>query len=898
MDLYLKTRISRPKLGQELVRRDDLIQRLEDNSDQKLIIISAAAGFGKTTLVSQWLENKTLKHAWISLDQDCDHLNTFLIYFIHAIDKISPGFSKNIQQKINFQALPDVKKIIAILTNELIDFHDNFILVLDDYQWIKDKLIHQVLSELIEYPPSTLHLVLISRRDPPLILDRMRIYNQMHEIRDGDLTFKLDEILELYRITRKEELKLEFAQHILQITEGWIAGVRYLFLKDVNQHSFDKIEGATLVQWPEFTDYFRHFLHGMFPQASLGKLLVCSILDEFSLDLVDYVSSTEIENIDLKNNEINTFYDLTRSNFFIVAIDEEKNWYRFHQLLKDVLFLQLKKIKSPAEISQLHQRAACWFDQHGYFFQSVKHAISSRDMAFAIKIFNKYRYREMENENWTFLNKTILRFPKETIYNSPLLLTTKAFCEEYLSNWEEVDILAERIMELVSEMKDNDPDKKLVIGEIKALQSICAIRNNQDFKQAISYAREALATLPSEATFIQFYALLGQSIGETFSGKDSKYISTFKKYRSHDYSLISKSRYNGALGLLSIINGNLGLIQKVAKYGMRLLESVNTEVSNVAVYFHLFSCYQRNKLEDLPEYYQLAYQKRHLLRPFYYAQCAIIGSFVEMVYGNTKKAWEIIDEAEKYIINRNSRDAINFIQVAKVELALKQGDFNLAESLAVDVNFRFRPPTWEFISPLIVGFNLIVNRRDYEASEAKLQELITLNKSIHHIHFAVSLFIYRAGFFWMWNQKQKALDAMYEAIQISKPGHYIRSFLDLGRPIKELLIEYTNIYGADYYTTAILDAFGKEPVSKIEKAAHSTLTKADSKKFNKSRNELTNREKDVITQLAKGFSNKEIAQALFISELTVKKHMSNIFSKLDVKNRQSLIRVCRIIQVI
>ena len=467
-----------------------------------------------------------------------------------------------------------------------------------------------------------------------------------------------------------------------------------------------------------------------------------------------------------------------------------------------------------------------------------------------------------------------------------------------MSNWEEVDILAERIMELISEMKDNDPDKKVVLGEIKALQSIGAIRKNQDFKQAISYAREALATIPLEATFIQFYALLGQSIGETFSGMDSECINTLKRYRSHDKSLLAKARYNGAIGLLSIINGNLGLIKKVAKYGIRLLESVNSEVAHVAVYYHLFSSYQRNELKDLPEYYQLAYQKRHIVRPFYYAQCAIIGSFVELVHGNTKKAWEIIDEAEKFIINKNSQDAINFIQVAKVELALRNGDFNLAESLAVDVDFRFRPPTWEFISPLIVGFKLIVNRCDYEASQAKLQELMALNKSIHHIHFAVSLFIYRAGFFWMWKEKPKALDAMDKAIQISKPGHYIRPFLDLGRPIKELLIEYTNIHGPDYYTTAILDAFGKEPVPEIEKTAHSTLTKADSKKNNKSSDELTNREKDIIIQAAKGFSNKEIAQALFISELTVKKHMSNIFSKLDVKNRQLLINKSKILHVV
>jgi len=166
---------------------------------------------------------------------------------------------------------------------------------------------------------------------------------------------------------------------------------------------------------------------------------------------------------------------------------------------------------------------------------------------------------------------------------------------------------------------------------------------------------------------------------------------------------------------------------------------------------------------------------------------------------------------------------------------------------------------------------------------------MALNKSIHHNHFAVSLFTCRAGFFWKWKQKQKALDALDEAIQISKKGHYIRPFLDLGRPFKKLLIEYMNAHGSDYYTTVILDAFGKEPVPESEKTAQSIPVKSDSKKDSKSSYGLTKREKEIIIQAEKGISNKEIAQALFISELTVKKHLSNIFSKLDVKNRQSLI---------
>ena len=890
-NLILSTKFQRPRLQENILYRKNLVQILEENKNKTITLISAPAGYGKTTLVCQWLGKTTYKNIWLALDEDIDHLNTFFIYFIKGIDQEFPGFFKTIKEYINFNNLPKIDEIIPIVINEITNLKKDLVFVLDDYHLITNVFIHEFLDELIRYSPNTFHLIILSRFDPPLILNKMRAYELMNEMRVNDLIFDEDEISQLFRLMKRKDLDPENLETLTTLSEGWILGLKTIISVELDYKKTEKNIFAENRLVVNLSDYIEQSITRLLPNELYDKILNCTILDEFNDELIARLNVPAKKDIDNQYKSKDLFQLLIQKELFVFSIDDERNWYRFHPLFRELLHKKLLKEKTDTEIAQLHLAASEWFDQNGYFAQSIDHAILSNDEEHAVRLFTKFLYREMALENWAIIDKSLQKFQIETLYSSPFLLLAKAFYMEYLSDWQEGLNLVNRIQGLISEMKDDDPKKEVISAEVKALLSIAVVRNNLDYEQAISYAEEALMHLPQEATFIRFYALLGKSIGEIYSGIDSDFINTFKMYRSREISAIGKSKYNGAIGLLSILKADLGMVKTVATYGMKLLKRTNSEIANVAVYYHLFSQYYRNELEDYQAFIYLAHQKRHILRPFYYVQCVIIGSFTEMVHGYHKKAFEILDEAEMIILTRNSPDALNFIRVAKVELAIRQGDFNLSERLALDVDFSFRRPTWEFISPMITEFKLIVNRCNYEEAENKFQELITMGTSIHHMHFMVSLLTCRAGFFWMWKEKRKAIDALDEAIQISKPGHYIRPYLDLGSPMRELIGEYAKDYGSDHYVQALVDAFSNEPVPDKKMSFHlqhgTTSTRSGQTAIYKAG--LTKRELEVIRAATKGFTNKEIAIELFLSELTVKKHMSHIFSKLNVKNRQSLI---------
>jgi LuxR family maltose regulon positive regulatory protein len=337
-------------------------------------------------------------------------------------------------------------------------------------------------------------------------------------------------------------------------------------------------------------------------------------------------------------------------------------------------------------------------------------------------------------------------------------------------------------------------------------------------------------------------------------------------------------RYNGALGLLSIFQGDLFQLKDVAEKGFNLLNKIDNETALASIYFHLFNCYHRNELTNLEEYWHLAYEKRYKLRPFYYVQCAVIWSFIELSHGNADKAMETLKETLEFLkSNIRSADGISFLEAAKVEIALRSGNLHLAEALAQGVDFNFRYPGWEFLSPLITRFKLVQFLGDGNEANAMLREMTKIAKKSNHRYFLLNTLVTQGHYYWTRREKEKAFISLDKALKIAEPNGFVRIFLDYGPALKDLLKEYAMEYGEKRYATRILKDIEKE-----------------SSRFGSIRNQfidssLTLREKQIIHQVRQGFRNKEIAEILFISESTVKKHLSNIFKKMRVKSRQELI---------
>jgi len=484
----LGTKLFIPRPRKNLVSRPRLVERLNSGLDRKLTLIAAPAGFGKTTLLSDWIPQSTRCVTWLSLDEGDNDPTKFWAYLITSLQGLQPDLGESTLALLQSPQSPPITPILTALINNIAVFPDSFAIVLDDYHVIGSQSIHKALIFLIDHLPDNMHLVITTRIDPPLPLAHLRGRDQLTEIRAEDLRFTMDEAAMFLTRVVGLTLSAEEVAVLDERTEGWIAGLQIAALSMQGHNDISGFIQAFSGGHRHILGYLADEVLNQRPKGTLNFLLQTSILGRLCGPLCDAVTGESNGQAILEN--------LEHANLFITPLDVESKWYRYHHMFAEVLQARLQQIQ-PNQVSELQRRAGDWYAQNGLVDEAIHHALASADFETAAKLVEAVAGNMLLKGSSSSLIHWLNAIPDEVIRARPHLCLARG----WIFLWGSTPHLPSAIewMEFTSQIiLNNKSADRNTIGELSALQAwIAAIQ--WDIPTSRWHSQQALDYLPDES---------------------------------------------------------------------------------------------------------------------------------------------------------------------------------------------------------------------------------------------------------------------------------------------------------------------------------------------------------------------------------------------------------------
>jgi len=446
------------------------------------VLVSAPAGFGKTTLLSEWVGQCDCQTAWISLGADENDPVRFLTYFTAAFQRIDPTLGEDIFSILSSPQPPPLETILTSLLNQLAALDETTILVLDDYHLIENPAIHAGLTFFVENAPPQAYLAILSRADPPLPLARLRARGQMTEIRAIDLRFTIPEIPPFLKQVMQLEMTPDQIQALEAKTEGWAAGLQMAALSLRAKPDVDAFIADFSGSHRYILDYLTEEVIQGQPEDTRQFILQTSILNRMSAPLCEAVTGQERGQENLEA--------LEEANLFLVPLDDERVWYRYHHLFADVMANRLQRVY-PDRMPDLHHRAAKWFEENGFIGEALDHALAAKALDYAAALVEGQAMAQLKAGSIATLSGWFDKLPRDTILERPMLSVQNAWLLLLTGQQDEI----ETYLEAAEKNLPAAPDPNTLSGNISAIRAYAASRL-RDFDTAIGAANKALAILP------------------------------------------------------------------------------------------------------------------------------------------------------------------------------------------------------------------------------------------------------------------------------------------------------------------------------------------------------------------------------------------------------------------
>jgi len=856
-----------------------------------LTLVSAGAGYGKSMLISSWLEKSKIPYAWVSLGDEDNEIRDFIQCISTSVNNKFPKALVHLNDYVEAAELPPMNKIAESLINGLDEIGKEFVLVLDDYHLIQNMQINELINQLLLFPPQLMHLVIICRSDPFLNLSSLRAHSRINEIRMSELCFNESEILELLENVFHIESSSAISHKLMQQTEGWITGLRLLLLmvkkgEDLNE-SLEKIHAIN----PTTTSFLLEEVISNQPESIRSCILKMSILDRFCDELVNELCFPHIENLETDSSGKDVIQTLLNANIFTISLDYNEEWYRFHHLFGEMLLNQLKKQQSIEEINAYHVKASEWFDKNDFKEKAVKQAIEGHKIDLAADLVSRYRFELLETGQINRLNQLIKMLPESTIGETPALLTAKAYVLEALGKFPELIESKEKAKAIISNWSVESLETKVILGEIKAIESLLFMISG-DTKSAFESSKKALELLPDSASHARSWSVGVQMVSYQMVNDIKSALSIATEFPST--SSLPEIRLQLFYSIVYALEGNPTLTKKTAFSLLKIAEKhKHLESVLLGKYFISAAHYLSNEDDQARPYLESVVKDPYVARPLYLVQCAFLLSVIYIDKSEVEKASELMDFMIRHFEEINEITVIAMAKAMQVELALKRKDIETAQLLNRQLDsYELMPPLWFVYVPQLtpVKLKLVINTA--ESIAEALQLLTEIEQTLRQTNkkaILIDVFILQALALKAQKKPKEATLKISEALSLSSIGGSIRMYLDYGKEVKELLAGLPESNENKWHFNLILKAIN-ERESKQLKGIQIVQEKVVVPKSDKVvLNTLTRRETEVLKLLAQGLRNKEIADKLYVSNGAIKKHLYNTFQKLHVSTRLKLV---------
>jgi LuxR family transcriptional regulator, maltose regulon positive regulatory protein len=912
----LATKLLVPSLPSSRVPRRRLITQLDEGLERKLTLLSAPVGFGKTTLLADWIHEKAAGRgqkeedsafallptafAWLSLDENDNDPTLFLAYLVAALQTVDETLGETAVSLLQSPQPPSPQLVMGSLINDLACRQERLVLTLDDYHVIENQVIHEALAYLLDHQPPGLHLALTSRADPPLPLSRLRVRLQMTEIRAADLRFTHEEAAVFLQQVWQINLSPNHIAALEQRTEGWIAGLQLAAL------SLERLQSAADIAnfVADFAGSHRYILDYLADEVLQQQspevqtfLLHSSMLDRLCADLCQAVLETADAQAMLER--------LEAANLFLIPLDGRRQWFRYHHLFADLLRHRLKQTR-PDLLPTLHQRASQWHEAQGIIDEAVKHAMSAGDMQRSAKLLEGARWQAHSRGQIVTLQRWLDMLPAEIVDQNGTLAMGRVWIYLYTGRIAEAETYLAQVEPILAAQQDNEAPA-VWRGEMAVLQAQLAL-NQGEFEQALWHIERAHTLMPEDNLFARsLMELLSggvyRSLGRLEEAKEAFVASGELGSQTNDQTMVLWS-LTGRAGLHDI-QGQLAQAEALCYQALALVQDKRGRYLPAASVPLIGLGRVQRQWNNLDK------AQRHLEEALQLAQNVGLNSVamdggiaLAMVYaaqGAFEQAHNALNQSRQFTQWSQFQLAELKIGATEAFLWLLEGEVDKATAWADDFvaqigESRIGETGGWFEPEYTILARIRLAQGEAEAAQQLLAGLLPAAEAAGRVGRVIEILTLQALAWQANGESDQALDTLTDALTLAQPHGYVRLFADEGRPLGELLAKVVLMEAAvSDYAADLLTAFDAGPAAPVGQpaTADKTAPTVSPELAHWLAEPLSERELEVLALVAQGMTNREASERLFVSVATVKKHMENIHGKLYVSNRTQAVARAR-----
>ena len=901
----LKTKLYVSPLHPEVVPRSHLVGQLENGLKGKLTLISAPAGFGKTTMLKEWIASRVDPVSWVSLDSGDNDPIRFWAYFITALQHIKEGVGESVAAALQTPQPPPLEHLLTDLINDIspiqaikqgsLNLEEKDILVLDDYHLITDRRVHETVTFFLDHLPPSFHLIIATRADPPWPIARMRARLRVTEIRAEDLRFSLQEATIFLNETMGFNLSPRDIASLEERTEGWIVGLQMAALSMRSREDKNAFIRAFTGTHRYILDYLLEEVLDQQPKDIRSFLLKTSILERMTAELCDAIMGIE------DSKEILSHLEM--ANLFIVSLDDNRSWYRYHHLFSELLKSQLS-IKHPTQVPLLNQQASQWFEDNQFVEETIQYAFASKDNERVARLIEDNAMGLFQNSKYNKLSGWIEALPPDLVLKRPWLCVYQAWTRHWAGLREGGEDCLENAEKVLAESSSiHEPEVKRLSGYIAAMRAHYAL-TNEALTIAIQQARKALLNLPKEDYFIRSTAGIAMGGAYWGEGKVWKAEKAFRDCASDALKGGYNLRASSALcyvGMQQVKQARLHQAEKTFKKSLDLVQDSEGRVFPNAGY-------------PLAKLGELACEWNNL----------------DTAYKDSEQGVELCNLLGQVDLIAEANASLARVQIARKDYSGAENTIEQTDQLTKGVKFDPWAVTW--LDDCRIRLWISTNRLDqayrwmttfgpkidgplnfqHDLSHINLARvLVALSEKESHnkhakealdllhrlsdaaeeagwLHHKIQILVLIAMAHNLIGERENAINALTSALTLSEPSRYIRTYINEGPPMGMMLEAVLDLQREKSFSqfNKTQENYIKELLSNLQKEEHGTNQEAGETFFEP----LTVRELDVLRLLVTNKTVPEIAEELVVSPNTIRSHVKHIYEKLGVHRRLSAVQ--------
>jgi len=859
----LTTKLNIPPLRPQLVSRPRLFERLNEGLIYDLILVSAPAGFGKTTLVSEWVRQSQIPTAWLSLEEADNNPHRFWEYFIAALRMLQPDIRGIALESLQSIHLMPVESILTPLINDLTGINRDSLLILDDYHFIHSEPVHSGINFLLEHLPPRLHLVIATRADPPLPIAHFRGKGTILEIGADDLRFTSEEAFNLLKELKSPMLSSEIIQALNDKTEGWVVGLKMAMLSMRGEKDIPKfISGFTGTQRYIMDYLVEEVLQRQSPEVR-DFLLKTSVLERLNGPLCDAVTG--------RHDGQEILINLEKANLFLVPLDETREWYRYEHLFSELLLHRLETEFGPEKSNELNRLASGWHEDNGFWEKAIDYALAAQDWEKAIKLFQgTYINIGVSRFSGAYYNYNWLRqIPLEVLRTHQQTFVVYAWAAISMG---QVKLGTDLLDSFEKSEVYDDEMEAFILG---ARMSLALIRGDARIEEMEKYVRKVRSMRPDD---IGAHVITGMQLANCYIGKRryneaEPYLSEACALSQQDGGDVYTSGTLQGLSKIAFFRGQLHHSEEMLKQALGIARfNENTTLIHMLLGM-VYHCW--NDLDEATAEWEKALAS--FPPPSEMGSIYLYTARVYLTQGDIESAAEAIEKAEKVLITEYALPE-NHARVAAYHLALNlEKDDKEAVSRWLDKLAEYEGP---FLYDVPAGAKYLLYEKlgdtgrerlqvEYEQYHRKGYQLLEMG-----VHLEQAL---------LSPDPDEALTFLGEVLVMAKPEGNIRILADFGYSLVPLLRRAINTYIEPEFSRKVLGIIKNEELQRQIRKGEAPPTAGL----------LTKRELEVLRLMADGLSNPRISKKLVISLDTAKTHVHHIFDKLEATNRVQAIARAR-----